>query len=193
MTPKLLRAPSATMRSAKASSSAAVAPGSVVSARLCRDDVPTWPSRVPRPNPACCTSQAALSLTCPSPAGQLGQPSTARAAGDDRVGEEAAGAAAVGVGRVEHHALAAAQLEHGLADVRQRGRLAELDAQPPGQLGVADRSRRRRSRRASKVTVEDDEPPGLPLEPAVAVGEPALGRGQRALGLLGAVVARGRR
>ena len=55
----------ATIRSAKASSSAAVAPGSVVSARLCRDDVPTWPSRVPRPKPACCTSQAALSFTWP--------------------------------------------------------------------------------------------------------------------------------
>src|SRR5688500_4860873 len=50
-------------RPAKVSSSAAVAPGSVVSARLWRDDVPTLPCRVPRPKPACWTSQAALSLT----------------------------------------------------------------------------------------------------------------------------------
>ena len=69
----------------------------------------------------------------------------------------------------------------------QRGAVADLDPQPPGQLGVADRPRQL-ALVEREGHLEDDEPPGLPLEPAVAVGEAALGRGQRALVLLGAVV-----
>ena len=40
---------------------------------------------------------------------------------------------------VEHHRLAAAQAEHGLAHLARRGALADLDAEGVGQLGVPDR------------------------------------------------------
>ena len=183
---ELLAGTAATIRSAKASSSVAVAPGSVVSARLWRDDVPTWPSRVPRPKPACCTSQAALSLTCPSPAGQLGQPSTARSAGTIGLVKNDAGAAAVGVGRVEHHALAAAQPD---APPRARRPAAPARRSRRPACGPARRSRpggTARSASQLERDVEDDEAAGLALEPAVAVGEAALGRASASRSLFSA-------
>ena len=85
---ELSRCTGATIRSAKASSSAAVAPGSVVSARLCRDDVPTRPSRVPRPKPACSHEPGGAELDQPV-AGRPARAAVDRARGrDDRVGEE---------------------------------------------------------------------------------------------------------
>ena len=77
---------------------------------------------------------------------------------------------------------------------RRRGRrpavrvLTDLDAQLSGPARRSRPAGTARSRRSCERDVEDDEPAGLPLEPAVAVGEPALGRRQRALVLLGSVV-----
>ncbi len=56
--------------------------------------------------------------------------------GKDRVGEERPGAPGVVVGLVQHHALAPAQRQHGLADVGHRGPCSGVDVQPAGEFGV---------------------------------------------------------
>jgi len=58
---------------------------------------------------------------------------------NEGVREERAGRPRVVVAGVEHHALAAAQLEDGLARLGERRAGAGLDAQRAGQLEVADR------------------------------------------------------
>ena len=180
------------MRPANASSSAAVAPGSVVRARLWRDDVPTLPCRVPRPKPADWTSQAALSLTSPSPAGQLGQPSTACAAGTIGLVKKEPALRLSGSAGSRTMPLPRRSSMTASRTSASGALLAELDAEPPRELGVTDRAgelpRVQRER-----DVEDDEAGGVALEPAVAVGEAALLRGERALGLLARGRTRGRR
>src|SRR4051794_16181915 len=97
---------------------------------------------------------------------------------EDRVREERPRADRVRVGRVDDHALAAAQREDGVADVLQRRRRAELDVERPGELGVADRGRAVRARE-DEGDREDDPAAGRALEDAGAVGEAAGGGVER--------------
>ena len=132
------------------------------------------------PKPACSISQAAEVLTRPSsarpPRRGLRQGSRL-VGGEHRVGEERAGAPGVVVLGVQHHALAAAQLEHGSAYVGRRHPLADLDAEAAGQLGVADRCAQPGVLEGERHG-QHDVPVG-PLEHAVAVAEAALRRAQQ--------------
>src|SRR5919199_2342653 len=82
---------------------------------------------------------------------------------EDRVREEGAGADGVRVGRVDNHALRAAQAEHRLADVRERRAVAERDAERAGELGVADGGGALAAREDERDG-EDDPAPGRALE-----------------------------
>ena len=127
-------------------------------------------------------------MTCPSPAGQLGQPSTACAAGTIGLVKNepalrlsgSAGSSTMPLPRRSSSTAARTSASGAVSPISTPSRA--------GQLGVADRPRQPAPASQREGDVEDDEPAGLPLEPAVAVGEAALGRGQRALGLLRAVV-----
>ena len=95
-------------------------------------------------------------------------------AGDDRVHEERAVAARVGIGGIEDHALAAADGDHGIAHFLQRRVLVHEFPE----LGVADG--RTAVRREPKGDAEDDVAVFRPgLEDAVAVREAAVPVGQR--------------
>ena len=127
------------------------------------------------PNPACSMSQAAETLTRPSAAGQRGAASGQagrRPGREDRVGEERARAPGVVVVGVQDHALAAAQVEHGGADVGGRHPVADLDAEAAGQLGVPDRCAEPGVLQGERDGEHDV--PLRPLEDAVPVGELAL-------------------
>ena len=80
---------------------------------------------------------------------------------DERVDEERADAPGVVIGRVEQHALAAPQLQHDLAHLRGRRRLARFDAQPARELEVADGRRVRACGVSRKVTSSDDVAVGV--------------------------------
>ncbi len=95
-----------------------------------------------------------------------------RVRAEDRVGEERARADRVGVVGVDDHALAAAQREHGLADVGQRRAVAELDPEAARELGVADRGRAVRALELERHGEDDPAARGA-LERARAVGEAA--------------------
>ena len=136
------RTPSRTSR-ASATRSSAVAPPRLVSASVClRRQRRRAGAPKPRAKPECSMSHAALVLTRPSvrrePRGVRRQ-RRSLVGGQERVGEERAGAPRVGVGRVEHHALARAQPEHGGADVERAAR-----ARPP-RRPACGRARGRRS------------------------------------------------
>ena len=68
----------------------------------------------------------------------------------------------VRVGGVDDHALAAAQREHRLADGGERGAVADLDAQRPRELGVADRRRALRALEDER-TASTTQRPGVRL------------------------------
>ena len=155
---ELLARTAATTRSANASSSAAVAPGSVVSARLCRDDVPTLPSRVPLAEAGVLDQPggAELDLRRRRPASS-GSPRPPRSAGTIGLVKKlpalrlsgSAGSSTMPLPR--RSAITASRTS------RQRSAVADLDAQPAGQLGVAHRPATARPRRSAKRHVEDDE------------------------------------
>jgi hypothetical protein len=141
----------------------------------------------PFAKPAWSMSQAALVLTDPSGCSKRGAPAgSAEACCGERIGLVKNEPALQVVG-VEHHALAAAQGEHGPADVGGRRPLAHLDAEGAGQLGVRD----------GGAEVAEGELEGhrqhdvahrLGLEPAVAVREAAVGGRERADAAVVAVV-----
>ncbi len=107
---------------------------------------------------------------------------------DEGVGEEGAGAPGVVVLGVEHHALAGPQPEHGLADRPRRRARARLDVERAGELGVAHRGTEV-AQGELEGDLEDDEATGVPLEPAGAVAEAAVGDGEGAVRRLDAVPA----
>lgn len=94
---------------------------------------------------------------------------------EDRVGEERTRAPRVVVAGVQDHALAPPQRQHRVTDQVQRRPLAHLDAEPLRQLRVGDRPGLR-ALLEPEVHAEHQVPVGV-LEDAVAVGEPAFGRG----------------
>ena len=149
---------------------------------MCLEEI-AIPSGLPWPlwKPARSISQAAEVLTRPSSSGKRGGRSGARcssaanaSADEDRVGEERAGGDRVGVVRVEHHALAAAQAEHRLAHVGERRALAGLHAERARELGVGERARQLAALERERDR-EHDPAPGVALERARAVGEAAVG------------------
>ena len=83
----------------------------------------------------------------------------------DRVREERAGADRVGVGGVEHHALAAAQREHRVAHLARAAR-ARRSSTPSarGELGVADRLGQRACGSSAKLTPSTSQRPGSRLK-----------------------------
>ena len=95
--------------------------------------------------------------------------------GEERVGEERAGAPRVVVGRVEDHPLAAPQAEHGLADGGERGPAAGLDAERPRQLGVARPAPPGEPVGAGRSTESTTCRPGSALKPLLPVAEAAVG------------------
>ena len=185
-TPNAASTPAAISRASATSWSVVPAPR-LVSASVCLPEIATVAgSPCPRAKPARSISHAADVLTVPSACGKRGGrasgPSRSRARassaakaarGEHGVGEERAGRDGVGVGRVDDHALAAAQREHGLADLRERRGVPDGDAERAGQLRVADRARGRRAREVER-DLQHDPAPRRALEAARAVREPAL-------------------
>ena len=152
----------------------------LVSASVCLPEMATPSPAKPLPKPACSISQAAGILTVPSSPGQCGasRPSALPGrGGHHRVGEERAHRPGVPVVRVEHHALAGAQLEHGVPGRVQRHPVARLDAEGAGQFGVPDRGRLARAGEP-EIDLQHDVPVAV-LEDARPVREPALGRRHR--------------
>ncbi len=98
--------------------------------------------------------------------------------GQDRVGEERPGTPRVVVGRVQHHPLAPAQLEHGGSHGLRGRALADLDTQGAGQLGVPDRGAARIASQA-QGHLEHDPAVGRGLEGRGSVAEPGLPRRHR--------------
>ena len=181
LTPKRSSTPPAISR-ASASSSAVVPAPRLVSASVCLDEI-AIPSGLPWPlwKPARSISQAAEVLTRPSSSGKRGGRSGARCssaanASADRIGlvKNEPARDRVGVVRVEHHALAAAQAEHRLAHVGERRALAGLHAERARELGVGERARQLAALERERDR-EHDPAPGVALERARAVGEAAVG------------------
>ena len=104
-----------------------------------------------------------------------------RLVAEDRVGEERAGADRVRVARVDDHALAAAQAQHGFAHLGERRDPTHRHVQRAAQLGVGER--------AGALGLAQPEADGehgpavVVLEHAVAVLERALRRAHRAHGV----------
>src|SRR5690606_3127098 len=96
---------------------------------------------------------------------------------ENGVGEERPGAAGVGVGRVEDHALAAPQVEDRVARLLQRHPVARPDAELLRQLRVRDGLRLLGL--VQRVRDVQDDVPVVALEDAVPVGEAAVVRAER--------------
>ncbi len=146
---------------------------------------------VPTAKPARSMSQAADVLTCPSASGHAGggasgpRRSAARAL-------RAANASASSTGLVKNEPAETVSASSGSrtmplprrsASTASRtsasGPRADLDAQGAGELGIADRRRALRGLQG-EAHREDHPAPRLALERARAVGEAAVGRGERA-------------
>ncbi len=100
--------------------------------------------------------------------------------GEERVGEEGAGAPGVVVGRVQDHALAAPDGQDGVADLRGGDPPALGRAQVAGELRVGDRGTEGAEGQL-EPHLQDDVAAGLPLEPGRAVREAAVGEREGAL------------
>ena len=105
--------------------------------------------------------------------------SAANAVGvEHRVGEERARGDGVGIGRVDDHALAAAQREHGLAHVGERRASRPRRPRAPAPARRSGSASSGPARGSVEGHGEHDPAPGVALERARAVGEAAL-RGRR--------------
>src|SRR5690625_1275440 len=107
--------------------------------------------------------------------------------GQDRVGEERTGAPRVVVVLVEDHAFAAPQSQHGLAYVARLRTLALRYAEPARQFGVPH-WRLQLAALEPELHREHHVPAGFGLEPAGAVREAAVARGECANPALGTVI-----
>ena len=187
VTPNASRTPATTSR-ASASRSSVVASPRLVRASVCLVEIRAGPVPYPLVKPALSISQAAEVLVRPSPAGKAGGAASgprrswtrARKASyaacvEDRVGEEGPGRPGVVVLGVQHHALARAQLQYGLAGGGRRDTVAGLDAEGAGRLGVLERRRQPARVLQLEADPQDDIALGVLLEAAVAVREGALG------------------
>ena len=186
-TPKRSSTPSRTSR-ARVSSSTVEAPPRLVRASVCLVDrltrspaaALTWPLA----KPACSISHAALDLTAPSGCSQRGAPAGSRAAwsGARRglVKKDPALQVSWSAGS-RTMPLPRRRPSTAVADLRERGPLPRRHAEGAGELGVLH-GRAEVAQPQLEGHVEHDVAAGIGLEPAVAVGEAAVGGREGPLG-----------